>query len=122
MHIFFHIHIYQRHKWFLSVSDFARCPKDGAVAVRVLERAVCVRNDKRHLELLEKNKAWHQSFLETVHSEMVLRILLESSDPVFEGRILWSPSVRRGDNKNPIRGEHFLWLVQPLPRILKSVN
>ena len=30
---------------------------------------------KAHLELLEKNKAWHQSFLETVHSEMVLRIL-----------------------------------------------
>ena len=55
---------------------------------------------------------WFSASLRTISSIYVLFILwlnlLESSDPVFEGRILWSPGVRRGDNKNPIRGEHFL--------------
>ena len=55
---------------------------------------------------------WFSASLRTISSIYVLFILwfnlLESSDPVFEGRILWTPGVRRGDNKNPIRGEHFL--------------
>merc|ERR1719430_219424 len=91
-----------------SILDFSRGSEHCAIAVCILECSVCVRDDKGNLQLLQKDEIWHQSLLQAVDREVVLRILLEAPNPVFKRCVLRSPGVRRSNNKDSIGGQHFL--------------
>ena len=69
-------------------------PEDGDVAVGVLERSISVGNDKRNLEFLEKLQLGHQHLPETVHSEMVLRVLNIVRMELDGEGTFWKPPIQ----------------------------
>ena len=82
--------------------------KNSAVAVGVLIGTISVWNHEGNPSFLQKLKLWQECLLQTIHSEVILCIFEEASNPLFNISVLLFPGVGRGNDKDSFLCQHGL--------------